>query len=836
MKKVNGAFKKIIGIAMSAVLVSGSLWGCGNNSGSSLIDQATSGSKEYVFRSQALDFLDGKDYSNLSIVGDKIYALSYAVDGYASVYSFNSDGSDLNTVKIPEAENESHGYVTYDGQGNMYSILNVYSFSDYEDDGEVHTYDVEETDKDDDKDDDKEPDTSDSASTDTSAVADSASTDTSSVADSASTDTSAVEDSSKTEVITDVDAKKPGYVSEDSEEAQYLVKLDGSGKELFRIKLGENLKEDEYLSVYSMIYVDGEGLILSSSQGLEKYDENGKFISRIIDTTEQGSPYYQNAISLYKGFNGTIFCTMWGDSGLELRTVDLTTGAMGEKSSQFTTFEDYSFFCGNGYDLYAAKSDGFYGYDQNKDTIEKILDYSDSDLNISYAINTVVAVNDNEFIANIPDEEYNYSLCKLTKVNPEDVKDKTVITLAGNYVDYNVRQKVFKFNQESEEYKIKIVDYSKLANAEDYNAGMNQFNLDIVSGNTPDIMYFSAEEPVDSYINKGLFIDLTTYIRNDPDLANAEFVENIVDAMKTGDKLYQIMPSFYVTTVSTKAEYVKDRNILSIKECEDMIKDRGLSMSGAFGLTDKSTLLYQGLMSSGNLFIDWENKKCNFDGEEFINLIKFVNQFPDEITEEMWQNYEDTAYMKGDSLFSMTYLSGFRAYRRYRDATFASDIAIIGFPNDFGIDCSVILPEQRFAISAQSKYADAAWSLVRQFLLPEYQDTINYAFPILKSSYDRAAEESMDRPYYIDSEGKKQYEDDIMYLGDKEIKVQPLTKEDVEFMKNYIGSLSLIYSPNQNLYNIITEEVSAYFSGQKSAEEVADIIQSRASIYVNENS
>ena len=34
--------------------------------------------------------------------------------------------------------------------------------------------------------------------------------------------------------------------------------------------------------------------------------------------------------------------------------------------------------------------------------------------------------------------------------------------------------------------------------------------------------------------------------------------------------------------------------------------------------------------------------------------------------------------------------------------------------------------------------------------------------------------------------------------------------------------------------NIITEEAEAYFKGQKTLNEVADIIQSRATIYVNE--
>jgi ABC-type glycerol-3-phosphate transport system substrate-binding protein len=153
-----------------------------------------------------------------------------------------------------------------------------------------------------------------------------------------------------------------------------------------------------------------------------------------------------------------------------------------------------------------------------------------------------------------------------------------------------------------------------------------------------------------------------------------------------------------------------------------------------------------------------------------------------------------------------------------------------------GVNCSVIVPEMRFSISAQSKNADAAWQLLRQFLLEDYQNEITYEFPIRKSSYDKLANESMERMFWIDDDGVKQYEDDIMYLGDQEVVVQPMTQEEVDYVKNFVGSLNMVYSANENVYNIITEEASAYFSGQKSAKEVADIIQSRVSIYVNENS
>lgn len=43
-------------------------------------------------------------------------------------------------------------------------------------------------------------------------------------------------------------------------------------------------------------------------------------------------------------------------------------------------------------------------------------------------------------------------------------------------------------------------------------------------------------------------------------------------------------------------------------------------------------------------------------------------------------------------------------------------------------------------------------------------------------------------------------------------------------------------SQDSEIMTIISEEAEGFFKGQKSAEEVAAIIQSRARIYVSENS
>ena len=87
----------------------------------------------------------------------------------------------------------------------------------------------------------------------------------------------------------------------------------------------------------------------------------------------------------------------------------------------------------------------------------------------------------------------------------------------------------------------------------------------------------------------------------------------------------------------------------------------------------------------------------------------------------------------------------------------------------------------------------------------------------------------------MDGDKKVEY-DDYCYIGGQEIMLTPMSQEELTEAMNFIKSLDQVYSNNDSVNNIITEEASAFYSGQKSAKEVADIIQSRVSIYVNENS
>ncbi|WP_024864620.1 ABC transporter substrate-binding protein [Butyrivibrio sp. FCS014] len=828
MRKRNGILKKGIAIVLESVLIAGTIAGCGKNKteDNSLINQAALASKDYVFKAERIDSLPEGDYNSLKVVGDRVYTATYGNNGFFDVYSFNLDGSDVQSLRFSQKDNETYGSWSYDTEGNMYCIHYVYDWSDMED-GDVILYETE------------DGETASITETEAPATEDASSEE----APSEDVTEAETEDADSKKVV-DTDPEAPsegeepeGDFAETDGDKRYLKKFDKTGKEVFSIDLAEysSPDEDDYY-VYSMLYTKDYGILISSTHGIETLDENSLTIQTLVDTTDNSSEFYDRNINIYEGSGGKYFVSSWGDKGIEFRSFDPATKKFGEISNAFKSYNEYSFFPGEGYDIYVSQNDGFYGYDAASDTEVKLLDYMDSDLGISFSTSSAVAISPEEFIANIPDEEYNYTLYRLTKIPADQVKDKKVITIAGSYINYDVRRKASTFNQENDEYRIKLIDYSSLDSDEDWNAGKTQMNLDIVSGNTPDIMIFDSQDSLNSYINKGLFADLNPFIQNDPVLKDEKFVDNVISAFTVDGKLYQLPESFYIESVATKTKYLEGKDNLTIKDCTDIIERAGVDYAMSFGLAQKELMLTNGLASAGRNYIDWEKKSCNFDSDEFIEFLEFVNKFPDEIKDSLWDSYKQTCYRDGTAVFSYAYIYSFRSYKRLEAGEFGEPITMVGYPNNLGVNCSMICANDRFTISSQSKNAEGAWQFVRQFFLPEAQDKIENNFPILQSSFDKMGEKSLEREYYLDENGKKQYQDDTYYLGDTEIVIDPLTKDELEKVKNFIYSVENVADYNTSVYNIINEEVSAYFSGQKTAKEVAQIIQSRVSIYVNENS
>ena len=132
---------------------------------------------------------------------------------------------------------------------------------------------------------------------------------------------------------------------------------------------------------------------------------------------------------------------------------------------------------------------------------------------------------------------------------------------------------------------------------------------------------------------------------------------------------------------------------------------------------------------------------------------------------------------------------------------------------------------------------EAAWEFLKHFLNEDfYRDNYAWGFPTLISEYNRVNEEYMTPEYYEDENGN-QVEQSKGGWGwdDFQVDLYAATQEEVDAVTELINISDRSYSYDTQLIQIITEEAAPFFEGQKTAQDVADIIQSRVKMYVNEN-
>ena len=94
-------------------------------------------------------------------------------------------------------------------------------------------------------------------------------------------------------------------------------------------------------------------------------------------------------------------------------------------------------------------------------------------------------------------------------------------------------------------------------------------------------------------------------------------------------------------------------------------------------------------------------------------------------------------------------------------------------------------------------------------------------------------------PYYYtytDENGEivKEEYDNTCWIADTEVKLRKSTEEDAERLLELLSGASVMYTDNSKIIEIIMQDAAAYFNGEKSVDEVANIINSRIQIYVSE--
>ena len=650
----------------------------------------------------------------------------------------------------------------------------------------------------------------------------------------------------------------------------YLMHIAADGSTIASLDLSNTNNEDKKDGMsgnLSSFAVDAAGnLYVSDYNNIYVLDAEGNVQFKLDGSQYNGSLYRLNAQQVgVMWYNYTDDVNAADENGQYFVPIDLETKDWGEKVKLPSNV--WSILPGDDvYDFYYADNNNIFGYTAKTDTKDKLVDWLACDVDTNN-MNGYAMLSDSRVAALMQDwstDPTTYQLIVLHRVDASEIKEKKVLTLACMYLDWNLRSMIVEYNKTNDEYRINVVDYSEYATDDDYNAGVTKLTTEIISGSVPDI-FLTSNLPIDKYAAKGVIADLNTFMGGGNGLSRDYFVPQVMSALEKDGKLYELPTSFSVQTayaLSSIASQYDTWNVAAVQDAMTQLQEGATVFSNGW---TKNMALSNCLSRNLSAFVDWTTGKCEFDSEAFQQLLAFCNSFPAEtsdgdgtiayassadiaVDDAMWDS-DATRITNGKQLMSTIGMYSFDSYI-WNVYAIRDKITFTGYPTEDGSGSSFEL-QMPMAISSVTKYPDAAWDFVCSII--KKMNTIDennyyYGFPISQAAFDAEMTDIMTEQYQLDENGEQVDWDgdgepdkairgsyETMENGETVYKdVYALTQEDIDQILGVINNTHSVYDYDQEILDIITDEVAAYFAGDKDVQTTANMIQSRVNLYVQE--
>lgn len=475
----------------------------------------------------------------------------------------------------------------------------------------------------------------------------------------------------------------------------------------------------------------------------------------------------------------------------------------------------------NGYDFFYCDYAGIYGYSIKNNKSEEIAALTDMEGDASayelYVVDkdTIISGNGKKFV-------------KADQAKIDEMNSKTIISAAVVTSDM-IKSYVDKFNEENDDIRIVLKDYSKYIDLEsadpdkiDTDVLINQitaaFTQDVLSGSVPDIVMLDNFN-VSSLVLKGFFADMKELIDKDPDIDFSDLYSSVTDAYSYKGKLFALpaLRECAMLASGNKIEKLDFETLFSMDNGSGRIFDKWMGSS-------VEQRLYESYADS---YVDIEKKQCDFDNNVFIDLIKFIKN--NDLTKDAYmkemqkadyrmEEDEDEALLKEAQLFSI-----YSYYYDFCDSKENEKKYLVGYPSADG-EKATMSPLLSFGISDSSKNKDAAWKFIKQFLSEDSfksddsDNKYSFMFEYYHSCRKSIDEKSMDKQI-------KEFNEDNS---------QKLSDADVKNFKEAFDKPVFTNILNNDIIDIIKEETKKFYSGEASAEDTAKALQSKVSLYMSE--
>ena len=272
------------------------------------------------------------------------------------------------------------------------------------------------------------------------------------------------------------------------------------------------------------------------------------------------------------------------------------------------------------------------------------------------------------------------------------------------------------------------------------------------------------ELPLSRLAAKGLLEDLYPFIDADAELSRDRYFPNVLSLCERDGKLLSTVSGFYLSTLIGASSVVGDTPGWTYQEFDAALATMPEGCRPLSAYTTRDQILSICLSLDMNRYVNWATGECNFNTEEFAQLLKFAARFPESFD---WDNYDwqtdsdEVNLAAGMQMLSTAWISSPEdiAFNEYYFG--GQPYTYIGYPTASGTGNYLSL-SSGFAMSSSCSDKAAAWQFLRQFFTDSYQKE-QYMLPASKTAYEAKMKEAMTENYKKDSNGDyvldKRYKD-----------------------------------------------------------------------------
>ena len=406
--------------------------------------------------------------------------------------------------------------------------------------------------------------------------------------------------------------------------------------------------------------------------------------------------------------------------------------------------------------------------------------------------------------------------------------ERITLTLGtvGRGSDGMLKTAVEAYNAQGGKYNVEIVDYlpENYDNAV-WEASEDRFKMDLATGKGTDIVdLYSMEASELGY--RGILADLNGFMT--PQERQERYVANILDAVQTGDALYEMGPSFSLWTIVGDSSRVGSGNGWTLEEMLKCFEKNGKDAEALTGLwlgQSIATLLTQFSLEE---FVDWETGKADFCNKKFYEILEFGAQLVGEPTARVRPTRESIA--SGTHLAYMDiFLNVYNV--QYMDWLFGRNMAFKGFPCSSGTGVAVSL-YYGIGINENSQCKEGAWDFLKFYVAGSWAAENSWmitGFPLDRQAFEEELGWAMVQEYRDGEPIPKNINSDAEGPA-----IYAATEEEIEQVRELIGLADRRMESNAVISRIIDEEVNGYNSGSLTAEQTAQKIQNRVQLYLDE--